>query len=89
MTEIYLEDDPGRDIDYPPERLLWAAVLAQLLRDGLSHWRGLRYQPEEAEEAFYDLLECGEMTTYCCWWLDVPPETVTRLFIQYCEQTPA
>ena len=94
MTEHYniLEDYPDGDIDYPPERLLWAAVLAQLLRDGRSYWRGVKMDVETAQaalDAFDDLVACGEMTRYCCRWLDVSPEDVTRLFIAYCEQTPA
>jgi hypothetical protein len=29
------------------------------------------------------------MTRYCCRWLDIEPEQVTRQFIRHCEKTPA
>jgi DNA-directed RNA polymerase subunit N (RpoN/RPB10) len=85
---LNLEDgDSGKE--HQPERSLQAAVLAELIRDARNYWRGVKMDVETAQaalDAFDDLIACGPMTRYCCRWLDIEPEQVTRQFIRHCEK---
>lgn len=66
-------------------RILWAHVLAQLLRDACCYWRATSNNDVELEQAFDDLVRCGPMTRHVCRWLDMEPFEVTRKFIRWCE----
>jgi len=66
-------------------RLLWAATLAQLVRDGRCYWQNGYCPSVDQEQAFDDLVRCGPMTRHVCRWLDVEPGEVSKLFVRWCE----
>ena len=73
-------------------RKLWAEALGLLLRDAQAFWTGTPSRGAEAfelEQAFEDVVECGPMTRYCCRWLAVGPESVSRSFLRWCESRDA
>ena len=67
-----------------PERTLWAAVLALLLEDGLSHWRGGKCVTLDLEQAFDDVMQCGPMLRRCCENLEIDPAWISEQFVKRC-----
>lgn len=76
--------DTPTECDY---RLLWAQVLAQLVRDARGYWNCTTNKDIELEQAFDDVVRCGPMTRHVCHWLDIEPVEVTRRFVRWCESS--
>ena len=72
-----------------PERRLWVECLSLLVRDAVAYRAGSGSrgaEPGELEAAWNDVIECGPMLRYCCQWLDIEPESVSRTFVCWCER---